>query len=513
MWWGYWRIGEMTDKEIALKIISDEIKRDINVLIEKSRQTSLFDLECLIYLIFMNKAVMMKKIDGINKILCFMQEEAYKYLAQLLIKYGRKAYPCDVDTGELIFDPNDLEKMISVGNRLNSKYDTLAVIKLLDVEVSDVKNKKHIKFSYEKLKNNYDFNALLNYAHRIYAHNMNRKNSLYASQEYIDAFEKEFLPYEDIFCNEFGVEFSVYIGFLKSLLSHIQRTIDEKQQIIFEGSNGTINLRDSKIFYQIRPLFRFKLNELISICGKESKKVVERLVFGANKLDEFELAYHLVSRTPIIRVGKEDFLICPNLLLDSLFVNTHYSLLEGCEKEKYKKKTAGVFVEKISELASKYGFNEVCRELELFDGKNSIGDLDIVFKNSSNQFLIIEAKNHALPLKVYFNDKDSILEHLKYLKREWEAKVLRRHQHIKENNLVYGIGNEYIYIIVSRYPEIISHYSEIAVLSLYEFEQWIATKDRKNEFSEIYSNIYKDDEKEDMDNVLEKLRSNNLLVF
>ena len=105
---------------------------------------------------------------------------------------------------------------------------------------------------------------------------------------------------------------------------------------------------------------------------------------------------------------KDFFIISPEILLDSFFVNSHYSLLEAGElKEQYKKRYAKVFVDKILEKANVCGFEEVARDLDLYEGKNEIGDIDLVVKNGKNEYLLIEAKNHSIPMDVHFHDLEA----------------------------------------------------------------------------------------------------------
>src|SRR5690606_31302238 len=129
-------------------------------------------------------------------------------------------------------------------------------------------------------------------------------------------------------------------------------------------------------------------------------------------------------------------------------------------KEEYKKRYSDKFVDRLETIASKHGYVEHSRELELYEGKNQIGDLDIVlFNEQKNHYLLIEAKNHALSLDVYFHDFEATEKRLEYLTNAWEKKVERRYNNVKDSHEKYGIGSSFDYIIVSRYPEILSHFS------------------------------------------------------
>ncbi|MNI37042.1 hypothetical protein D3C73_911150 [compost metagenome] len=80
----------------------------------------------------------------------------------------------------------------------------------------------------------------------------------------------------------------------------------------------------------------------------------------------------------------------------------------------------------MAQIGQKNGYEEVDRELELYEGRNQIGDIGLVLKNNDDHFILIEAKNHALPLNVYFKDFEAVSTRLKYLQGDWEKKVNKR---------------------------------------------------------------------------------------
>ncbi|MBA7542946.1 hypothetical protein ES705_35271 [subsurface metagenome] len=136
------------------------------------------------------------------------------------------------------------------------------------------------------------------------------------------------------------------------------------------------------------------------------------------------MQYNLIARQPIIEKD-EYYIISPELILDSIFINSHYSLLEiGELKELYKMRSSKIFVDNIRQKAERFGFDEFARDLELYEGKNQIGDLDLVVKNGEDEFLLIEAKNHSLPMNVYFHDFEATKNRLSQLINEWENKTI-----------------------------------------------------------------------------------------
>ncbi|SDW90969.1 hypothetical protein SAMN05421882_103725 [Nitrosomonas communis] len=75
-------------------------------------------------------------------------------------------------------------------------------------------------------------------------------------------------------------------------------------------------------------------------------------------------------RRPILT--KDDlYIISPELLLDSLFTNTHYSLIESRNaKDTYLEVQSERFLDKIADVGRMHGYAEIDRERRLFKKKN-----------------------------------------------------------------------------------------------------------------------------------------------
>jgi hypothetical protein len=256
--------------------------------------------------------------------------------------------------------------------------------------------------------------------------------------------------------------------------------------------NGNIDVCSYNAFEDFSNAFIFDIDDIKRRYGNNVLNVIKRMTFDPNKFNENELRFHQITREPFINLANDLLLVSPELLLDSLFTNIHYSLLEGCKevREEYKKRSSDRFVDSIVKVANKIGYIEMSRELDLYEGKRSIGDVDLILKNDNDEYILVEAKNHALPLNVYFKGIEFTQQHLCYLKNEWEKKVLIRYEHIRQNYKKYNIGDKYRYIIISIFPEIISHYSDLTILSLFEFEDCINNGFDEFDFNKIYYRIY-----------------------
>jgi hypothetical protein len=255
--------------------------------------------------------------------------------------------------------------------------------------------------------------------------------------------------------------------------------------------NGNINDLSLRTIVAFFTAFLIDEAEIKEHFDKKYDYIINYLTFDKNEFDEKQLRFHQITRTPLIKINKF-YIVSPELLLDSLFTNIHYSLLESTEiKNNYKKIQSNQFINKIVEVSNPFGFTEVLRELELFEGNKQIGDIDLIIKDKVGNYILIEAKNHALPLDVYFKDVIKTKDHLDELQKNWEKKVLKRIDYLKKKHLEYSIPSSYQYIVVSKFPEIISHYSNILILSLKEFEYWLLKERWTQDFEEIIDNFYK----------------------
>src|SRR5205823_1819723 len=113
---------------------------------------------------------------------------------------------------------------------------------------------------------------------------------------------------------------------------------------------------------------------------------------------------------------------------------------------------------------------------------------------NKNEFLLIEAKNHSVPMDVYFHDQEATEKRLKQLQKEWEKKVDKRQKHLQLHHSNYGISSSFKYIIVTKTPEIISHFSSYLILSLDEFKRWIKTRNLATTFDDLFKMVYKLDD-------------------
>lgn len=465
-------------KERALRKLKSEISKDINFLINLAKQSTAMEVQsfvCLLHLIRTMKTHP-EELTELNpqliKIHCLLLQETIKYLIQICLKFGMKGYSFDRGSKTPSFNHDLVDCLVSNGKLLNAKYENLSLLSLFDIKVFG-KDDRYIKIDPNSVNSNQELKTIYEYFLRIENNNLLKNLMIIQKEHFVKMFEEEYKNYDDLFAIEFNIKLDIFINFYNYLLDETRNKIEKLINKFPHLPNGNVDIRNTEFMKMYSKTCYMRMDEIIKKFSRGINPVIERLTFNPDNFDEKELRYHQIARQPIIKpLDNQSLLISPELLLDSLFINTHYSLLEASPRvgEEYKKRYSNVFLDKIIKISKKAGYEEVARNKELFEGKNSIGDLDLILKDHNNNFLIIEGKNHSLPLKIYFKDIFATKKHLDDLTNNWEHKVIRRFQHIQTKHSDYNIGSSFKYIIVSRFPEIISHYSNLLILSIDEFE-------------------------------------------
>ncbi|QLC65557.1 hypothetical protein LPB248_04390 [Flavobacterium sp. LPB0248] len=483
----------MTDKEKALKKLSLEIDNDIEKLCVAAKDCSILELLYFIYQLHWTRLLQhfpnAKNINP-NVLSAYSNtlEESLKYLTSLAAKYGN--WNIVTTKEEIPYLNLDLVQfLIKQATLVNSKYESEALVKLFDIEVSGERN-RYIRIDMSKAKTDENVKKLFDYYIRIDEDNNIKKNSKKDKDNLLKNFKDEYFPFSDLFHKEIGVSLDDFINFINESLNIVTNKITENQKKFDILENGNVEVKSLNTFINYAKCYLINKSDFLQSFDIEFEKVLKRLTLDLDNFNPKELKYHQLTRQPFI--AKNNILvISPELILDSLFTNIHYSLIESPSiKNEYIARQASSFLDKIAMIATKFDYTEVDRELDLFEGKDQIGDIDILFKHSSGKYLLVEAKNHALPMDIYFKDVSKTNKHLQYLQDAWEKKVIRRANHLKTLHNIYNISENHKYIVVSRFPEIISHYSDLLILSIQEFEEWLSNYgniDTFEDFNKIYN--------------------------
>jgi hypothetical protein len=230
--------------------------------------------------------------------------------------------------------------------------------------------------------------------------------------------------------------------------------------------------------------------ELETALSSDFLAYLRRTPFDPNEIADSELRFHYVSRRPFL-IGDKFAIFSPELVFDSMLGNTHYTFLESIKsKQKYMELSAVQFIDEIAAVAAHAGYREVGRDIYLKEGKKDIGDIDLFLWNAeTDHSLLIEAKNHALPLPVFFRSPVAIDEHVSR-NRDWESKVKRRIDHLRGENTSFCVLGAWDYQVVTLMPEPLAHCTDLFVLSIDEFKQWLAENPRPESFSELHNILH-----------------------
>lgn len=482
-----------TPKQRAINKTKLEIDKDISKLIDMAKRCGLGELQFFLHYLHFSR--LLQRFGDVpdskqEMIGVYVRriDDAYKYIIQLVAKHCKDGFIKN-NIDNTIINAELVQLMTKYALEINSKFETLSFLTMFgNLEVYGERD-QHIKVNLEDVTKDNHLSKYLYYGLRADRENdFSREPEL--KDDFILHFKNEYEPYADLFQKEFEITIDEFIEFINWIIETIQAKIkaDEKNYVHLE--DGKVDIKAYKTIVLFGSALFLKKEKLRAKFGDKINKILSRLIFKTNDCDERELRFNIIERQPIIE-KEHYYIISPEILLDSFFVNSHYSLLEaGDIKEEYKKRFSKVFVDKIAEKAKEVGFEEFDRDFELYEGKNQIGDIDLIVKNEKNEFLLIEAKNHSIPLDVYFHDFEATEKRLAYLTTEWEKKVNRRQKHLETNHTKYGISSTFKYLIVSKFPEIISHFSDNLFLSLAEFEHWVKERTIETKFQEVFDKLY-----------------------
>jgi hypothetical protein len=484
----------LTPKERALNKTKIEISKDILRVIEMSALSGLGELQYFLYYLHISRLIptfgnVPESGQHITGIYVRQLDDAYKYIIQIIVKHGRNRH-LKTASDSLLINLDLVHSLTKSVLNINSKFETLSFLTMFNnLEVSGERD-QNVKINLKEITEDERSSKFLYYGVRADMENDRQKENQKKKNDFLEYFRSEYAPYSDLFLKEFNVSIDDFIELVDWMVETVILQSKKNEKDFTHLENGNVDVQDYKTVMLFSVSMFLKKETLRDEFGEKFNKILHRLIFKTDEFDEQQLKYNLIARQPII--NKNDyFIISPEILLDSLFVNSHYSLLEASAvKEEYKARYSKVFVDKISNIAKEEGFEEFTRDFELYEGRDQIGDLDIILKNCKNEFLLIEAKNHSIPMDVYFHDLGATERRLTQLANEWEKKVDKRKKHLDMNYLKYGIGPNFRYIIVTKTPEIISHFSAYLILSLDEFKHWIKRRDIETTFDDIFKSVY-----------------------
>jgi len=483
-----WLNENMSSTNIALNKANQEIQNSIQKIKKLCRDFSFGELAYCMYYIHTIRVFKHRELESIENMNMDRLNDVLKHTTSCIFKYSdismipKSNYSINLDKVILI---------TKISNHIQNLHEISSYFTILDeVELIGERN-QHVKIDLSKIMDDPIKKKSFEYSARFQRANSYVNNEPLSHIALLDKFAIKYVQYNSISNKIFGLTIQEIKNKLNELLSICIESMKNNEQNMPTLENGNIDAQSIDTLKEIVKSFIFDEKTIFSIFGKNGMKFIRQFTFKKSDFKSHELNYDYISRKPFLKI-KNKYIIVPELLLDSLLINFHYTLLENKEyTEKHKKTMSDIFVDEISDIGEKYDFSYFDSELELYKGKNKLGDIDLILRHKNHDYdILIEAKNHTVPLSVYFANHHEISVRLKELQETWEKKVDKRHKHLLQNYEKYNIRKKIKYIIVSRYPEILSHHSDYLVLSIEEFDFYLQNDASYTNFDDLHNDLY-----------------------
>ncbi len=479
----------MNSKDIAFEKAKLETRKTIDRIKALCNHLSFGELAYCIYYLHVIRILKHGELKTIENMSVDRFNDVLKHSISCIYKYSNIL---DIPKDNYTLDITKSIYITKIVNHLHSLHETTSFITIMDdVELKGERN-QHIKIDLLKIMENPRKKKIFEYVARFQKSIIGEKEKPLFQKKFLNDFTQKYSQYNLISKDIFGLEVREITNKLNDLLNICVKNMKKNVKNMVHTENGNIDVQHEKTLRQTINSFIIDEKDIIEIFGKNGMRFIRDITFKKSDFKSHELNYHYILRNPLIKI-KNKYIVVPELLLDSLFSNFHYTLLENNNyKEKHKKIMSDSFVNEIVNIGSKYGFKYFDSELELYKRKNKLGDIDLILRHESNDFdILIEAKNHAIPIPVYYGDYNAVNKRLEELKESWEKKVHNRYTHLIENYSKYNIKKDFKYIIVSRYPEVLAHFSDYLVLSLKEFDFFLQNKTAYSNFYDLHAELYK----------------------
>lgn len=478
----------MNSTNIALNKANQEIQDSIKKIKELCENFTYGELAYCIYYVHTVRILKYGELKSITNMSIDRFNDVLKHTLSCIFKYSDISM---IPKSDYSINLNKAILITKISNHIHNLHEFSSYFTILDeVELIGERN-QHVKLDFSKIMDDPVKQKSFEYSARFQRANSRVNSEPLSHIALLDIFATKYIQYDSISNKIFGLTIKEIKTKLNELLNIYFKNIKNNEKNMSFLKNGNIDMQSIETIRQVVKSFIIDEKIIFKIFGKNGMKFVRQFTFKKSDFKSHELNYHYIERKPFLKI-KNDYIIVPELLLDSLLNNFHYTLLENKDySEKHKKTMSDIFVNEISEIGQKYNFSYIDSELELYNGKNKLGDIDLILRNKDDDYdILIEAKNHTVPLSVYFADHNKVNARLKELQDNWEIKVDKRYKHLLENYEKYNIKKKFKYIIVSRYPEILSHHSDYLVLSIDEFDFYLQNSAKYISFYDLYHELY-----------------------
>jgi hypothetical protein len=472
------------------------IHNDIGAVKRMSKQAIFADLAWLLFALHIvrirqtDAAFSLPEPIGTDYASLVLLEEGLKYAIQTVTKYGKLTKKLRDPVNYLAQRVSSLGDLVRRANLIHAKYANVSLLGLCHAYVeSDSQGRASIDLNAARADP--EITPLYDYFRRLEVHMEVAKQPI-PSHQLVESFLASFSGLEDLFEAAFHVSTSSFALVVNHLLDSVIDAFRSRENSFPRAAEDRIDTSHplSSIIWGESLLI--PLSGIDARFGAAAAAALREFLFDKATFDPKNLDYHQVYRTPILPYDSSLIVVSPELLLDSLNSNVHYTLLEAHPKvsEQYKARASHRFVDEISQTCRDHGYEEVARDLQLVDGSTRLGDVDLVARNAKGHYLLVEAKNHSLPLSVYFKDPIATGRHLSYLRDSWEKPYLRRLAHLTQRAGDYAIPLDFSYIIVSRMPEVLSHFFGHLAITKQELAHLLPIIGTVGSFGEVYTRLY-----------------------
>jgi hypothetical protein len=428
--------------------------------------------------------------------------DSIKYALQACLRHGRRQGFRKDAGGNFVVRRDLVTELVGTVNVLNAKAEMASLISVFDVAQEGDRG-RYLRVDVGAAMNRPEVREMLAYERRVRTDNALRRRPKQLD-ELLAAFAAEYGPYADLFQTEFGLPLTTAMEIYRFLAEEPTRRAAAAESSFPRLANGNVDLNNPLTAIAYMRGCYLKRADLINRFDAGAGPFIDRLTCDPAAFNGHELRYHAATRKPLLPWSPDELCVLGELVLDSLFTNAHYSLLENATTmfrdrtsvaEEYKRRYAERFLDAVAAAAAPVGYREVSRGIELTDGKRQLGDMDLVLAHDvTGHHLVVEGKNHMLPLPVFFMDFTAVAARRVQLMKEWEAKVVGREAHLRHHHARYGLGSDFTYVIVTRQPEILSYCSAVPVLSLHEFREWMVRCPGERTFAGVERAVYGDNE-------------------
>lgn len=483
-------------RDIAIASLENKLDRDIGVAKQLAKRCDYWDLMFLLYELRLNRLGMilpeinqrMSKADIIG---LHLNDEALKYAISLAAKYGEWRSFSDIDKPAKGFDYTLVHKLEERARLVNACFDTKNLLHVS--EVSQAGHDQIFQLDICAGLNDPEKSLLFQFGLRVERFAKTGKENTLTVESLIERFQHKYADLAELFEHSSGISLSAYCaGILRLHKLLIERMMIVEDAIIDE--NGMVNPLSELAFFTTTRAMLFTDQDLKKLFPHSFVTFLYKNTFEAESLSDKELRFHYLTRRPFL-MGEGFALFSPELVFDSIRDNTHYTFLENEDsRHQYKTHNSDKFIDDVVSQASVFGYQEVNREIWLTEGRNRLGDIDLVLHNPETcHTLMVECKNHTLPLAVYYRSPEEVRAHIQTT-RDWEVKVNRRIAYLKSPASSYKINGEWDYVIVTNMPEPLSHESNLLIMTTGEFGDWLSMPERATTFAELQRKICEADE-------------------